>query len=179
LARDYEIEVSWRGFELHPETPPGGIQVSRYFGAGRSEAMHAHMREFAAGFGVEIHLRDHMPNTRAALACSEYARDQGRLDAFRAAVMGAHWAEGRDIEDPAVLAECAESAGLDPEATVAARDTQGYLDRIARVRVEAFGQGVTGIPAFFFGRIPVLGCQRYEVLQRAAERAGARRRAGQ
>ena len=24
LQTDYFVEIDWRGFELHPETPPGG-----------------------------------------------------------------------------------------------------------------------------------------------------------
>ena len=105
---------------------------------------------------------------------TEYARQQGRLTPLREAVMAAYWFEGLELEDPQQLGRLAEQCGLDPDAARAAMKDELYLSRVDQLRDEASGLGVSGIPTFFFGDAPpVVGCEPFEVLARAAERAGA------
>lgn len=169
--------MDWRGFELHPETPVGGIKIARLFGAERVEPMRAYMGRFAAQFGItDMRHPSHLPNTRRILASAEHARDQGRLDEFREAAMDAYWRDGRDLEDEAVVREVAAGVGLDPDATVAAMDDAAFLARVDAIRRESINAGVTGIPTFFIGDEVVVGCQPYEALAAAVERSGGRRR---
>jgi predicted DsbA family dithiol-disulfide isomerase len=174
----------WVGYELHPETPPGGVTLSEHLRD--AEGMHAYVRSFAAGFGI----RDLVPpgrlvNTRRALAVAEHARDAGRLQVFNAVAYDAYWRHGRGLESDEDLAALAGEAGLDPGAAIEAARDPRLLARVDGARREAIRAGVTGIPTFDFepeapaaGRLSsrVVGCQRYEVLVEAARRAGARRR---
>src|SRR3954471_21815006 len=149
---EYEIELDWRGFELHPETPVGGMEMSRLFGAARAEAMRARMAQFAASFGVrDMKHPGRLPNTRRALAVAELARDRGLLDAYRDSAMRAHWRDGMDLEKDEDLAEISRRAGLEPKEAVAASGDPRYLERIDQIRAEASELGVTGIPTFIFG----------------------------
>ncbi len=135
LEREYDVELDWRGFELHPDTPPGGVTLADYFGAARARAMARYIEEFAASFGVfGLAPHERIPNTRKALAVAEWARTKGRLHPLRRAVMNAYWLGGRDIEDDGVLAACASEAGLDPRGAVAA-----IADPVFRARVDAMG----------------------------------------
>jgi predicted DsbA family dithiol-disulfide isomerase len=177
LQNEYAIDIDWRGFELHPETPPGGRPISDRVPRERLSQLKSGLREFAASFGVtDLELPDHMPNTRRALAIAEYAREQGKLDAFRDAAMHAHWRAGKNLEDEQDLREIALGAGLEPEAVLHATGAHQYLQRVDAMREEASSVGVTGIPTLIIGRYGVVGCQPYEVIAQAAERAGARRR---
>lgn len=177
LQEEYDLDLDWRGFELHPETPPGGQRLADRYGPRRSAEMADYMRRFSAAFGVKgMATPERTPNTRKAMAVAEWARDQGRLHPFRRAAMNAHWREGRDLEDDAVLADLARSAGLDPERAVAAASDPAYVARVDAMGEEAARAGVTGIPTFFIGDRKVVGCQPYEVVAREAEAAGARRR---
>lgn len=177
LQREYQIELDWRGFELHPETPPGGQRLAERYGERRFAEMADHLRRFAAYFGIEgMRIPERTPNTREALAIAEWARDQGRLHPFRRAAMDAHWREGLDLEDDAVLGDLARRAGLDPERAVAAASDPAYVARVDAMGAEAAGAGVTGIPTFFIGDRKVVGCQPYEVVAAEARAAGARRR---
>ncbi len=138
--------------------------------------MRDHLRRFAAGFGIErLRPPDRLPNTRRALLLAEHARDRGRLHPLRRAVMEAHWERGEDIEDHAVLAACAGSAGLDQEAGLLALRDPALGARVDLAAEEAARDGVTGIPTFLLGGRRIVGCQGYEVLAAAAEAAGARR----
>ncbi len=168
--------MDWRGFELHPETPRGGIELSKLH-PGEDRDMSGYLDRFAAGFGV--HSLAHskmMPNTRRALAIAEFARDENKLDAFRTLVMDARWKYGRDIGDDAVLGELAAAAGLDPDAAQRAADDPVYLGRVETIRKEFKKLHVGGIPAFAFPQESIEGCRQYEELAAAALRAGATRR---
>jgi predicted DsbA family dithiol-disulfide isomerase len=153
------------------------MPLDAYFPPARIAPMHAHLQRFAADFGVTgMRFPDRLINTRRVLAEAEHARDAGRLDAFRHAAMEAHWREGRDLEDDAVLRALAARADLDPDAAVAAADDPAMLARVAAIREEATDIGVTGIPTFVIGRFMVVGCQPYEALADVATRAGIPRR---
>lgn len=134
LVEEYDIELEWSGFQLHPSTPRGGMALTQLFPNADVSAMQAQMKVFAAGFGVTMGHPTHIANTRRALAAAEYARDAGRLHPFRHAVMHAYWNGGQDIELDATLAAAAGAAGLDPAAVVAAADAPAM-----QVRVDALG----------------------------------------
>lgn len=177
LQREYHLDLDWRGFELHPETPPGGERLADRYGERRFAEMSDRLRRFATSFGVEgMRIPERTPNTRKALAIAEWARDHGKLHAFRRAAMNAHWREGRDLEDDRVLEDLARSAGLDPEQALAAVSDPVYGARVGAMGSEAARAGVTGIPTFFIGGSKVVGCQPYGEIAAAAEAAGARRR---
>lgn len=185
----YELDFQWNGFELHPSIPAGGMDLSQMFPASKVREMQARLQDVADGLGVEIHARDHAPSTKPALALSEFARQHGRLDAFRSLAMDAHWKEGRDIEDRAVLRDLAESAGLDADAAIAFLDDAAVPQLLRRQREQAQAWGVTGIPTWFMlpdgwepehgipesGPRPVrvVGCQPLEIVEKAAGMAGA------
>jgi predicted DsbA family dithiol-disulfide isomerase len=145
---------------------------------GRSQAMRAHVEQFARGFGVTpMRVPERMSNSRRALGIAEWARDQGKLLAFRDAAAEAYFRRGEDIEDPGVLAKLAEHAGLPSKGALEAMDAPKYQDRVDDQRDEGHAAGVHGTPTAFIGNIRLVGCQPYEAYAEAAWRAGARRRA--
>lgn len=165
--------MDWRPFELHPDTPRGGILLREYFPEPRASQMREHLRQFSASFGLEpLESGERLSNTRRALAIAEYARDQGKLDAWRNAAMHAYWREHRELESDGVLQELAQRVGLDPKAAISAADDPQYQSRVDELSAEGRRRGVTGIPSFFIGPYFVVGCQPYEVLEEAVRRAG-------
>lgn len=163
------------GYELHPETPPGGIPLSEVLP--QADAMLGYVRTFAAGFGIDDLAPPRLlPSTRRAHAVAQRARDEGRLDAFRVAAFDAYWRHRRGLESDEDLAGIARAAGMDPRAALAAAEDGDLLARVDASRRAAVAGGVRGIPTFDFADVRIVGCQRYEVLVDAARRAGARRR---
>jgi predicted DsbA family dithiol-disulfide isomerase len=160
------------------------------FPPAKVEQMHAHLVQVAKGMGVSITPRERAPSTKPALALSEYARRNGRLDAWREVAMAAHWEHGRDLEAPEVLRDLAVQAGLDPDAAMAFLADPEVPGLLAAQRHEAARWGVTGIPTWFVlptgwdlgmprppegspQPVKVVGCQPIEVVERAARAAGA------
>jgi predicted DsbA family dithiol-disulfide isomerase len=177
LREEFDLVVDWRGFPLHPRTPKGGMPLASLFGAARIPAVKEHMRQFAARFGVTgiVH-PERLPNTRRVLAMAEYARAEDRLEEFRKTGMEAHWRQGNFLESDEDLRKIADVVGLDAGAALAAADSSHFQGEVDRKLAEAADHGVTGIPTFFIGDEAVVGCQPYEILAAAAERAGAERR---
>jgi|WetSurMetagenome_2_1015567.scaffolds.fasta_scaffold249120_2 predicted DsbA family dithiol-disulfide isomerase len=148
---------------LHPES-------------GNSD-MGGYILKFAARFDItDIKPSKRLPNTRRALAISEFARDQGKLDEFRTRVMDAHWREGLDIENDVVLRNVAISCGLDADRALAAGSDPNYTQRIDQTRIEYKGLRVGGIPTFVFPTEIIEGCQPYEEIAEVALRSGAVRK---
>jgi len=151
--------------------------LSRLHPGSENSGMGDYIQKFAASFGVHgMRRTTRVPNTRRALAVAEFARDQGKLDTFRSLTMDAHWKEGKDIEDTAVLRGLAAASGLDPDRAIQAADDPAYAKRLVDVRREYRRLGVGGIPTFDFGTEQIEGCQSYDVIADAASRAGAVRR---
>lgn len=178
LLAEFDLTLDWYGFELHPSTPVGGAPLSRLFPNMPLAAMHERTKRFAAGFGVlNLQPPDWLSNTKQALAMAEHARDLGKLEPFKKAAMEANWRQGRNLENRDDLAFVARAAGLDPEAALAAAADPEILARVDARQAEARRNGVSGIPTFAFGSEQIVGCQPYEALAAAAERAGVKRRA--
>ena len=139
--------------------------------------MEEYLRGFAERFGVfGMKFSKRMPNTLRALATAEYARQCGVLDAFRSAVMEAHWRNGLNIEDPDTIAQLAGDAGLDPDKAKTAGDDPEYVELIRNARLEYKSVHTGGIPTFVIASETVEGCVPFETLAEAAVKAGAKRR---
>jgi predicted DsbA family dithiol-disulfide isomerase len=179
LVAELDLTLEWHGFELHPETPRGGMPLTELFRGAHLPSLHARTKAFGAQFGVrDFDPPDRLRNTRRALAMAEYARDQGVLEAFRKAAFDAHWRRGKDLEADADLREIAESVGLPAGAALRAADDRVMLERVDARQAAARKSGVSGIPTFDFENVRVSGCQPLEVLAEAARRAGAKPRLG-
>src|SRR5687768_3438833 len=151
------------------------MPLTALFPQAQLERMRPRLLAFAESFGVEgMRMNDWLPNTRRALALVEHARSHGgeaAVDAYREAAMNAYWREGANLESDADLGAIARKAGLDPQAAVAASHDEALLRRVGEVRAEANRRGVHAIPTFFIGETRIVGCQPYEVLDRALQLA--------
>jgi len=177
LLEEFELTLDWRGFELHPNTPRGGVSLSTLFPGVPLPALHERIRQFGSRFGVtSFNPPNELHNTRRALAIAELARDRGCLEPFRAAAFEAHWRQGKNLEDDGDLAAVAAAAGLPGDEALRASDDPAMLARVDQKQDEARRRGVTGIPTFIIAGEEVVGCQPYEILAAVAERAGVRRR---
>ncbi len=172
LQKEYDVTINWRGFELHPEIPVGGMLIEEYFPKERVRGMKEYLQQFAQRFGMDIAFTEHMPNTRKALAMAEYAREKNNLEPFRTGAMKAYWKKGEDLENEALLKAIARGANLDPDKALQASEDSRYLQRIDTIRAEANEKGVTGIPTILLGTEKVVGCQTYETVVSAGKKAG-------
>ncbi len=98
----------------------------------------------------------------AAMRAATWARQQGRVGPFARAVFRCEFADGGDIADGALLAECAEQAGLDPAGMVAALGDPEVKDALRLATQQAWDAGVRGVPSLRVGSAMFYGDDRLE-----------------
>ena len=168
--REFDAEVVWLPFDLHPEYPPAGIPLAdlhRRYGIGVGEEDPLRARFAAAGLTYDR--ADVVPNTRLALRMAELARTEGRHGEFHGRLMDAYWSEATNIGDPDELRRLAREAGLEAEGVERVlEDPMLYLDVVEGSTHQAFAAGINAVPAFLLDRrLIVLGAQPLETFRRA------------
>ena len=152
------MEANWLPFELHPEIPREGIPRPA-----RPMSERSHLDEMAAEVGLVMTRRDRMINTRLALSTAEFARERGKYDEVRVALMKAHWEATADLDRVEDLQRIAAGAGLDPEDLGRALDEGRHEALLDRHRAEATSLGINAIPAHIVGqRYLLVGAHPYE-----------------
>jgi predicted DsbA family dithiol-disulfide isomerase len=168
--REFDADVVWLPFDLHPEYPVEGIPLEalhRRYGIGVGDRDPLHDRFASAG--LEYNRPDVVPNTRLALRMTELAREQGLHERFHDRLMDAYWAEATNVGDPEELRRLAAEVGLesdDVERVI--EDPAAYLEIVEGSTQQAHSIGINAIPAFLLDRrLVVLGAQPIEVFRRA------------
>lgn len=166
LARDFDLAVTWLGYELHPETPTQGLLMADRFPGKDITRMYDALGARGAELGLEIRPVEILSNSRLALEAGEFARDNGVFDVFHAEVFRAYFAHGLDIGRFRVLRQVAESCGLDAAAMRDSLENKVYAARLAAVREEARLHELTGLPTFIVeDRYSIVGAQPLEVFR--------------
>lgn len=79
-------------------------------------------------------------------ACCALEEDQSLLFRFTKAAFDAYFADGRNIDDPEVVADIATSVGIDGDALIQKTSTQEVKDRLRANTEEAIAKGAYGSP---------------------------------
>ena len=166
------LQVRWRAYELRPDPVPTLDPAGEYLRDIWARAVYPMAVERA----MKLLLPPVQPRSRKAFEATEYARDRGKADAMRHAIFAAFFAEGRDIGDPQVLGEIAESVDIHPTGLLRALGGNVYTERVIRDEEEAAEMGLSGVPAMLLkpdkqGERPVLisGAQPYDAVRAIIE----------
>jgi 2-hydroxychromene-2-carboxylate isomerase len=79
-------------------------------------------------------------------ACCALEEDQSLLFRFTKAAFDAYFADGKNIDDPEVVADVANSFGIDGDALVQKTTMQEVKDRLRANTEEAIAKGAYGSP---------------------------------
>ncbi|MFZ8940568.1 MAG: DsbA family oxidoreductase [Gemmobacter sp.] len=154
---DHPFVRRWLPFELNPDLPPEGVPRAAYleekFGAEAVGAMLGRVTEAAARAGVAMDFARvaRQPNTRDAHRLILWAGVEGLQDDVMAALMRAHFEQGRDIGDAPTLAEIAAEAGMDAAVVRRLIGSQADCETVAAMGNEARMMGITGVPSVVIG----------------------------
>lgn len=162
-----EVELTYRSYELAPDIPKdfSGSAVE-YLSTHKgipletAERMNQQVSDIAAEVGLNYDFASAKHgNTRIAHQLAHLARQQGKqLEAIEKLFSG-YFVEGRDLNDPATLAEILGELGLDP--ALAASLPSAELDALVS-QDQQLGRelGVGGVPFYVFdSKYAVSGAQ--------------------
>jgi predicted DsbA family dithiol-disulfide isomerase len=173
FEREFDVDVTWWPFELHPETPREGRDISDVVER-RGSAYRDHLRAYAAEAGITLASNRRLSNSHRALELAEFAKDRGRFRPVHNALFRAYFEEGRDIGSAEVLAAIAADAGLDPEEFRFECLLGRYAELVDRSTALARQKGFTSTPTMVFDdRFALSGAQDYNVYTSVLERLGA------
>lgn len=170
LRKDYDVEVEWRAFELHPGIPPEGMTIP--WPPEQLATRRGNFARLAEEAGLPHGERSHWYDSIPAHQAAEWAGERGVGDAFRRAVFHAYFVQDRNIASPEVLGKIAAELGQDTADLRAALAEARYRDRVAAQCQEAVAMGVTGVPTFVAGGYAIVGAQAYELFHRLMEAVG-------
>ncbi|WP_226688384.1 DsbA family oxidoreductase [Ruegeria arenilitoris] len=152
---DHPFVIEWHPFQLNPDMPNEGMDrreyLERKFG-GKDGAVRAYapVVEHAqnAGLSIDFEGMKRTPNTLDAHRLIHWAGIEGKQDAAVNALFDAYFVQGRDIGDHEVLADIADSIGMD--AAVVSKLLKSDADReVIRTRdTHSRQMGVNSVPTF-------------------------------
>ena len=168
--REFDADVVWLPFDLHPEYPPEGIPLADLHRRhGLAPGDEDPLRGRFAAAGLPYDRPGVVPNTRLALRLAELARAAGLHEPFHRRLMDAYWSESTNIGDAGELRRLTAEVGLDAGAVEEViDDPSAFLDVVEDSTRRAFSIGINAVPAFLLDRkLIVLGAQPIEVLRAA------------
>ncbi len=140
------------------------------------EQSYQRMKTLMDAEGLPYGRRTHTYNSRLAQELGKWADTEPGGGALHDALYRAYFVDARNIGDPDILVEIAESVGLSGAAAREVIETRRFKDAVDADWAKSAQYGVTGVPTFVAGRRGVVGAQPYETLERLVVTTGAARR---
>lgn len=163
-----EVAVTYRSFELSPETPVDfeGDEVdflAHHKGMARDQvvSMLAQMTALAADEGLDYDFGAlQHTNTVLAHQLLHLARAHGLQESMKERLLAAYFVEGRHVGRVDDLADLAAEVGLDRSEVAAALGSDRFLDDVRADQQRATELGIRGVPFFVLDdRLGVSGAQ--------------------
>ena len=173
---DIKVRINWLPFFLNPDTPPEGepyraFLEAKFGGPLKVDEMLGRIAEAAApdGLSFAFDLIRTRPNTlkahRLCYRAQSLGWKQDKVQALTQALFSAHFQQGQDLGDSAVLADIAAACGDKRDEVLAWLDSNADTDKVQRMAERIRHQGIQGVPFFILNRkLAVSGAQTTAVL---------------
>lgn len=168
LRPEFDLNIAWRGFQIHPEWPAEGMpssQFRREMSPETRNTIWTRIGAMAEAAGITMKPPAVLTNSRCALEAAEFAVEKGVGEAFEDRVYRAYFNEGLNIGSPGVVAELASEVGVDRLELNAALESNRYAMRLKNNAMVAHNRNVDGVPTFFVGEYPLVGAQSEDTMR--------------
>lgn len=184
LGGDVAVEVDFQPFELNPQMGPEGQDVTEHiqqkYGATAEQQAQNRAniaaRGAAVGFQFRQEGRGRIWNTFDAHRLLTWAGEQGAQQQrdLKMALLKAYHGEARNVSDHAVLAEVAESVGLDRKEAEAILASERYADEVREAERHFQQLGIQAVPSVIINnRHLIQGGQPPEYFEQALRQVAA------
>ena len=176
LGGDVKAQVHFQPFELNPQMPPGGQDITEHLTqkyrttreqqAAAREAIRE--RGAAVGFTFDMGLRGRIYNTFDAHRLLHWAEDQGRQQALKEKLFEAYFTQGENPGAHDVLLRAAGEVGLDVDAARQVLASNAYADEVRQLEYYWQRAGIHSVPAIIINQRHLInGGQPPEVFEQA------------
>ena len=176
---EFNIDIKWTAFPLHPETPAAGLTLEELF-AGRPvdiKKVRAHLNRTAKDLGLPFGNRERTYNSRLAQEVGKLAEEQGCGQQYHIAAFRAYFADGLNIGLQSTLVELGTSVGLSAKQVLEALEKRTFKDAVDKDWMRSYQSGVTAVPTFMINGKSLVGAQPYERLAQLIESSEILKRA--
>jgi len=175
VAKAAGITVRWRPFLLGPIFKAQGWDTSPFnLYPAKDRYMVRDCERQCAALGLTFRLPEPFPqHTLLAARIALVGLEEGWGEEFSRAVYRAEFAEGRNIGNPAIVAEIVQSLGHDGAAALARAQSDEIKGKLRTNTEEAQRLGIFGAPSFIAGSELFWGNDRLEQALDAAAGRGA------
>lgn len=176
-----EVEVHWHPFLLAPDAdetpvPLREAYAAKFGGVERTNQMLAQTQSTAQAEGLPMDFDQGQVKvtTLPAHRLLWLAGREGVQAAVGEALFRAHFAQGRNLADPQVLAEAAAAGGIPAERVQALLASDEGMDEVRAGLGQAQALGIQSVPTFVInGRYAVQGAQPPEVFAEVLAKVAA------
>lgn len=168
LKAEFNLEIAWRGFQIHPDWPAEGMPASEFrreMSPEVREAIWTRIGAMAEAAGITMKPPAILTNSRCALEAAEFAAEKGFGEAFEDRVYRAYFSEGLNIGQPGTVTDLAADVGIDRLELNAALESSRYAMRLKNNAMIAHNRNVDGVPTFFVGEYPLVGAQSEDTMR--------------
>ncbi|MEZ4947293.1 MAG: DsbA family oxidoreductase [Cyclobacteriaceae bacterium] len=155
LTGEFEFDISYLPFELHPNMPKEGRNQKEYLtekfgGEERYHQLTANVTSVAAeeGLHFDYSQQQNSPNTRDAHRLIWLAKQEGVQPEVKEALLNAYFEKGVDLTKDDNLIDVAESAGLDRNKAMALLSSDEGLVEVEYLEQLNTQRGVSGVPFY-------------------------------
>ncbi|MCB0490782.1 MAG: DsbA family oxidoreductase [Cyclobacteriaceae bacterium] len=155
LKGEFEFDISYLPFELHPNMPKEGRNQKEYLtekfgGEERYHQLTANVTSVAAeeGLHFDYSQQQNSPNTRDAHRLIWLAKQEGVQPEVKEALLNAYFEKGVDLTKDDNLIDVAESAGLDRNKAMALLSSDEGLVEVEYLEQLNTQRGVSGVPFY-------------------------------
>jgi predicted DsbA family dithiol-disulfide isomerase len=178
LQKNFDIEVQWTAFPLHPEIPEDGLALEELF-AGRSiniEETMLQLKQVADELGLPLGERKKTYNSRLAQELAKWAELKGKGDPFHKAIFQAYFVDGKNIGKVDELVNLAKSIGLPDKEARSVLELRKFKEAVDSDWSRSRALGITAVPTFVVNHQGMVGAQPYEVLKQFLKTCGVKKR---
>ncbi|MGJ9403801.1 DsbA family oxidoreductase [Arthrobacter sp. KK5.5] len=151
-----QVDVVWHSYQLDPSLPERYegteteyLSTIKGLPAAQVTRMLEHVTGQAAGEGLAYDFGNlKVANSFTAHRLLHLAKENGRGDEVKEALLSAHFEKGLDTGDRGTLLSLATEAGLTEAEVARVLDGDGYRDAVEADFAQARALGITGVPFF-------------------------------
>jgi len=126
------------------------------------------IRRFIAKHKINFRMNPHFPvNSLMLMRAFVAAIEAGQETVFIEMGLRGMWEDGLKLDDPAVLKDAIDAAGLDEAALMEAAQTESVKNKLQLNTETAVARGVFGLPTFFVGQEMFWGKERLPQVEEA------------
>jgi len=166
LKKEFQVELKWTAFPLHPEIPAEGVTLEQLFAGRRVNIpeMLQRLEQTASRLGLPFGARRMSFSSRRAQEAAKWAESRGKADEFHHAVFRAYFVDGKNLHEMETLSAAARSIGLDGETLDEVLRNKTFKTAVDQDWLRSHHLGITAVPTFRMNGENLVGAKPYDQL---------------